>query len=29
VVAAEEAEKHLEHVRGGYSYKSWCKVCTA
>jgi hypothetical protein len=29
VVATDEAEKHLEHVRDGYSYRSWCKVCTA
>ena len=26
--AADEAEKHINHVKEGYSYRSWCKVCT-
>ena len=25
--AYSEAKEHIEHVRSGYSYKSWCKVC--
>jgi len=27
--AANEAQEHVDHVRAGYDYKSWCKVCTA
>ena len=28
-IATNEAEKHLQHVREGHDYKSWCKVCNA
>lgn len=28
-VATVEADKHMDHVRDGYDYKSWCKVCNA
>ena len=24
-----EAHEHINHVKAGYDYKSWCKVCTA
>jgi hypothetical protein len=27
--AAWEAEEHVDHVKNGYDYKSWCKVCNA
>jgi len=26
---ANEAREHVEHIKAGYNYKSWCKVCTA
>jgi hypothetical protein len=27
--AGWEAKEHIDHVRDGYDYKSWCKVCNA
>lgn len=27
--AGNEVREHIEHVRKGYDYKTWCKVCNA